>query len=99
MLKLLPILLPLIYGYIIYRFSVRNTLKELDAKSTELADRVAPGDAIAFEEVYVVVVVTGCNRSAHGAAPPPHPPSSSAATLLIFLSSGDLTPATCCIAQ
>jgi len=38
MLKLLPTLLPLIYGYIIYRFSVRNTLKELDAKSTELAD-------------------------------------------------------------
>lgn len=73
--------------------------KVRQTKSTELADRVAPGDAIAFEEVYVVVVVTGCNRSAHGAAPPPHPPSSSAATLLIFLSSGDLTPATCCIAQ
>jgi len=38
MIKLLPLLLPLLYGYIIYRFSVRNTLKELDAKSTELAD-------------------------------------------------------------
>lgn len=38
MLKLLPILVPLIYGYIVYRFSVRNTLKELDNKSTELAD-------------------------------------------------------------
>ncbi|WP_298677923.1 M48 family metallopeptidase [uncultured Lentibacter sp.] len=38
MIKLLPILLPLIYGYIVYRFSVRNTLKELDEKSTELVD-------------------------------------------------------------
>lgn len=38
MIKLLPILLPLIYSYIVYRFSVRNTLKELDEKSTELVD-------------------------------------------------------------
>lgn len=38
MLKLLPILLPLLYGLLIYRFSVRNTLKELDEKSKVLAD-------------------------------------------------------------
>ena len=38
MLKLLPLILPLLYGYVIYRFSVRNTLKELDEKSSELAD-------------------------------------------------------------
>lgn len=38
MLKLLPILLPVLYGYILYRFSVWRTHRELDAKSTELAD-------------------------------------------------------------
>lgn len=38
MLKLLPILLPVLYGYILYRFSVWRTHRELDAKSTELTD-------------------------------------------------------------
>ncbi|WP_432450205.1 M48 family metallopeptidase [Aliiroseovarius marinus] len=38
MTKLLPILLPLIYGFILYRFSVWRTHRELDAQSTRLAD-------------------------------------------------------------
>lgn len=38
MLKLLPILLPVIYGLIAFRFSAKRTARELDAKSTELAD-------------------------------------------------------------
>ncbi|HBS51262.1 MAG TPA: peptidase M48 [Rhodobacteraceae bacterium] len=38
MLKFTPILLALIYGYTMYRFSVWRTHRELDAKSTELAD-------------------------------------------------------------
>ena len=38
MLKFTPILLALIYGIAMYRFSVWRTSKELDAKSTELAD-------------------------------------------------------------
>lgn len=38
MLKFLPILLPLAYALLIYRFSVKNTLRELDEKSTELVD-------------------------------------------------------------
>lgn len=38
MLKLLPILLPVLYGLILYRFSVWRTHRELDAKSTRLAD-------------------------------------------------------------
>lgn len=38
MLKLTPILLALIYGFILYRFSVWRTSKELDARSSELAD-------------------------------------------------------------
>ncbi len=38
MLKLLPILLPVLYGLILYRFSVWRTHRELDANSTELAD-------------------------------------------------------------
>lgn len=38
MLKFTPILLALIYGLLMYRFSVWRTHRELDAKSTELAD-------------------------------------------------------------
>lgn len=38
MLKFTPILLALIYGLAMYRFSVWRTHRELDAKSTELAD-------------------------------------------------------------
>lgn len=38
MTKLIPILLPILYGLILYRFSVWRTHRELDAKSTRLAD-------------------------------------------------------------
>ncbi|MBJ3761763.1 M48 family metallopeptidase [Maribius pontilimi] len=38
MLKFTPILLAILYGLAMYRFSVWRTSKELDAKSTELAD-------------------------------------------------------------
>jgi len=38
MLKFTPILLAVIYALIMYRFSVARTGRELDAKSTELAD-------------------------------------------------------------
>lgn len=38
MLKLLPILLALGYGIVMYRMSAWRTARELDAKSTELAD-------------------------------------------------------------
>ncbi len=38
MLKFLPILLAVIYGIVLYRFSAWRTAKELDARSTELAD-------------------------------------------------------------
>ena len=38
MIKLTPILLALLYGLVMYRFSVWRTKQELDAKSTELAD-------------------------------------------------------------
>ena len=38
MIKFTPILLALLYGIAMYRFSVWRTSKELDAKSTELAD-------------------------------------------------------------
>lgn len=38
MTKLLPILLPILYGLILYRFSVWRTHRELDAKSARLAD-------------------------------------------------------------
>lgn len=38
MLKFTPILLALLYGYAMYRVSVWRTTRELDAKSTELAD-------------------------------------------------------------
>ncbi|MEM9342815.1 MAG: M48 family metallopeptidase [Pseudomonadota bacterium] len=40
MLKLTPILLAVIYGLVMYRFSVWRTRKELDEQSTELADPV-----------------------------------------------------------
>ena len=40
MLQLSPILLALVYGVIMYRFSVWRTSKELDANSTELADPI-----------------------------------------------------------
>ena len=40
MLRLAPILLALFYGIAMYRFSVWRTSKELDAKSTELADPI-----------------------------------------------------------
>lgn len=39
MLKFTPILLALIYGLVMYRFSVWRTNRELDAQSTELADQ------------------------------------------------------------
>ncbi|MQQ07397.1 M48 family metalloprotease [Epibacterium sp. SM1979] len=39
MLKLSPILIALIYGLVTYRLSVWRTHKELDQRSTELADR------------------------------------------------------------
>ena len=38
MIKLTPILLALIYALVMYRFSVWRTSRELDARSTELAD-------------------------------------------------------------
>ncbi|WP_370212480.1 M48 family metallopeptidase [Roseovarius sp.] len=38
MLKLTPILLALLYGLVMYRFSAWRTARELDARSTELAD-------------------------------------------------------------
>ncbi|PRY21492.1 putative metalloprotease [Aliiruegeria haliotis] len=38
MLKLTPILLMIAYGVVMYRFSAWKTARELDAKSTELAD-------------------------------------------------------------
>ncbi len=40
MLKFTPILLAILYAFVMYRFSVWRTGKELDAKSTELADPV-----------------------------------------------------------
>lgn len=40
MLKLTPILLALLYGVVLYRFSAWRTAKTLDAQSTELADPV-----------------------------------------------------------
>ncbi len=38
MLKFTPILLAVLYGLVMYRFSAWRTARELDAKSTELAD-------------------------------------------------------------
>ncbi len=38
MLKLTPILLALIYGFAMYRFSAWQTARRLDAESTELSD-------------------------------------------------------------
>lgn len=38
MLRFTPILLAVLYGYVMYRFSAHRTARELDAKSTELAD-------------------------------------------------------------
>ena len=38
MLKFAPILLAVLYGLAMYRFSMWRTARELDAKSTELAD-------------------------------------------------------------
>ncbi|QUJ77516.1 M48 family metalloprotease [Sulfitobacter albidus] len=38
MFKVLPILLAVLYGFVMYRFSVWRTGRELDEKSTELAD-------------------------------------------------------------
>ena len=38
MLKLTPIILAVLYGLVLYRFSVWRTQKELDANSSELAD-------------------------------------------------------------
>lgn len=40
MIKLAPILLALLYGLAMYRFSAWRTKRELDAKSTELADPI-----------------------------------------------------------
>lgn len=38
MLKFSPILIALLYGYVMFRFSAWRTSRELDSKSTELAD-------------------------------------------------------------
>lgn len=38
MIKLTPILLAIMYGFVMYRFSAWRTAKELDTQSTELAD-------------------------------------------------------------
>ena len=38
MIKFMPILLAVAYGFIVYRFSAWRTAKELDARSTELMD-------------------------------------------------------------
>ena len=38
MLKFTPLLLAALYGFLMYHFSARSTARELDAKSTELAD-------------------------------------------------------------
>ncbi|HGG64088.1 MAG TPA: peptidase M48, partial [Rhodobacteraceae bacterium] len=38
MLRLTPILIAILYALVMYRFSVWRTSRELDAKSTELAD-------------------------------------------------------------
>jgi putative metalloprotease len=38
MLKFMPILLAILYGLVVWRFSAWRTAKELDARSTELAD-------------------------------------------------------------
>ncbi len=38
MLKFTPLLLAALYGFLMYHFSARTTARELDAKSTELAD-------------------------------------------------------------
>jgi putative metalloprotease len=40
MIKLTPILLAVLYGLVLYRFSVWRTQRELDANSTELADPI-----------------------------------------------------------
>ncbi len=40
MLKVTPILLAVLYGFVMYRFSVWRTKRELDEKSTELADPI-----------------------------------------------------------
>ncbi|PJI92103.1 putative metalloprotease [Yoonia maricola] len=40
MIKLMPILLAVLYGLAMYRFSVWRTKRELDANSTELADPI-----------------------------------------------------------
>ncbi|PUB19194.1 M48 family metallopeptidase [Yoonia sediminilitoris] len=40
MIKLAPILLAVLYGLVMYRFSMWRTAKELDAQSTELADPI-----------------------------------------------------------
>lgn len=38
MIRILPILLAVLYGFAMYRFSVWRTAKELDEKSSELVD-------------------------------------------------------------
>jgi len=40
MIKFTPIILAVIYGFVMFRFSVWRTSKELDANSTELADPI-----------------------------------------------------------
>ena len=40
MIKFTPILLAVLYGLVLYRFSVWRTKRELDANSTELADPI-----------------------------------------------------------
>ncbi|PRY94872.1 putative metalloprotease [Hasllibacter halocynthiae] len=61
MLKLTPILLAIGYALLMYRFSAWRTRKELDAKSTELADRRLLGllspmaEALDVERVRVMI--------------------------------------------
>jgi putative metalloprotease len=43
MIKLTPILLALLYGLVMYRFSVWRTKRQLDAQSSELADATLKG--------------------------------------------------------
>jgi putative metalloprotease len=43
MIKFTPILLALLYGFVMYRFSVWRTKRTLDSQSTELADPVLKG--------------------------------------------------------
>ena len=43
MLRFLPLILLLVYGYVVYRFSAWKTARELDARSSPLTDRALQG--------------------------------------------------------